>query len=90
MLYQITDGTVSVGGVTVLSHIDFAVKGREKIAVVGRNGAGKTTLLRLIAGELDLDRDDKRMGPGIVCSRRITVGMLCQSREADKDISLVV
>ncbi len=85
MLYQITDGTVSVGGVTVLSHIDFAVKGREKIAVVGRNGAGKTTLLRLIAGELDLDRDDKRMGPGIVCSRRITVGMLCQSREADKD-----
>lgn len=52
MLVQIIDGTVSVGGVTVLSHIDFAIKGQEKIAVVGKNGAGKTTLLRVLAGEL--------------------------------------
>ena len=85
MLVQIIDGTVSVGGVTVLSHIDFAIKGQEKIAVVGKNGAGKTTLLRVLAGELDLDRDDKRMGPGMVCSRKVTVGMLHQGREEDKD-----
>ena len=51
MLYQITDGTVSVGGELILSHIDFEIHGTEKIAVVGRNGAGKTTLLRLNAGE---------------------------------------
>ena len=49
MLYQIADGTVSLGGETVLSHIDFEIHGTEKIAVVGRNGAGKTTLLRQLA-----------------------------------------
>ena len=73
MLYQITDGTVSVGGTTILSHVDFEIKGKEKVAVVGRNGAGKTTLLRLIAGELELDRDDKRNGFGIKASRRLTI-----------------
>jgi ATP-binding cassette subfamily F protein 3 len=62
MRYTITNGTVSAGGQTILSHIDFEIKGAEKLAVVGRNGAGKTTLLRLIAGELELDRDDKRGG----------------------------
>ncbi len=74
MLYQIKDGTVTAGGNLILSHIDFEIHGSEKIAVTGKNGAGKTTLLRLIAGELDLDRDDKREGPGIVCSRKLTVG----------------
>lgn len=60
MLYQIKDGTVSAGGQTILSHIDFYIKEKEKIAVVGQNGAGKTTLLRLLAGELTPDRDDSR------------------------------
>lgn len=78
MLYQITDGTVSVGGHVILSHVDFEIKGNEKIALVGRNGAGKTTLLKLIAGELSLDRDDRRQGAGVTSSRRLTVGMLKQ------------
>ena len=60
MLYQIKDGTVSAGGQTILSHVDFYIKEKEKIAVVGKNGAGKTTLLRLLAGELTPDRDDGR------------------------------
>ncbi|MDY2596190.1 MAG: ABC-F family ATP-binding cassette domain-containing protein [Oliverpabstia sp.] len=85
MLYQITNGTVSVGDRQILSHIDFEIKGKEKIAVVGRNGAGKSTLLRLIAGELDLDRDDRRQGPGIVTSRNVIIGMLRQTPSADQD-----
>ena len=85
MLYQIADGTVTLGGVPILSHIDFEIRGNEKIAVVGRNGAGKTTLLRLLAGELELDRDDKRNGPGILSSRRITASMLSQQAFADKE-----
>lgn len=64
MLYQIKDGTVSAGGQTILSHIDFYIKEKEKIAVVGKNGAGKTTLLRILAGELTLDRDDRRGNGG--------------------------
>ena len=85
MLYQITDGTVSAGGHVILSHVDFEIKGNEKIALVGRNGAGKTTLLRLIAGELSLDRDDKRQGLGVTRSRQLTVGMLRQHAFSDRE-----
>ncbi len=85
MLYQIINGTVSAGDRQILSHIDFEIKGKEKIAIVGRNGAGKTTLLQLIAGEVDLDRDDKRMQPGVVSSRKLTIGMLHQVSTLDLD-----
>lgn len=85
MLYQIMDGSVSVGGTQILSHIDFEIKGNEKIAVVGRNGAGKTTLLRLISGELELDRDDRRQNDGIFRSRRLSVGILHQQVFTDND-----
>ena len=85
MLYQITDGTVSAGGHVILAHVDFEIKGNEKIALVGRNGAGKTTLLRLIAGELSLDRDDKRQGVGVTRSRQLTVGMLRQQAFSDRE-----
>ena len=85
MLYQITDGTVSAGGHVILSHVDFEIKGNEKIALVGRNGAGKTTLLKLIAGELSLDRDDRRQRAGVTCSRQLTVGMLKQQAFSDRE-----
>lgn len=85
MLYQITDGTVSAGRHVILSHVDFEIKGNEKIALVGRNGAGKTTLLKLIAGELSLDRDDRRQGAGVTSSRRLTVGMLKQQAFSDRE-----
>ena len=83
MRYQIKNGTVSLGGKTVLDHIDFSVKGREKVAVVGRNGAGKTTLLRLISGELSLDRDDKNFGKGIKTDRELSIGFLHQQSFQD-------
>lgn len=85
MLYQITDGTVSAGGHVILSHVDFEIKGNEKIALVGRNGAGKTTLLKLIAGELSLDRDDRRQRAGVTCSRQLAVGMLKQQAFSDRE-----
>lgn len=85
MLYQITDGTVFAGGTRILSHINFEIRGNETIAVVGKNGAGKTTLLKLIAGELTLERDDRRNGPGIISARQVTVQMLSQQAFADQE-----
>ncbi len=85
MLYQITNGTVTSGGQTILSHIDFEIRGTEKIAVVGKNGAGKTTLLRLIAGEIEPDRDDRQTAPVISGARRATVGFLRQNSRLDQD-----
>lgn len=83
MLYQITDGSVSVGGQLLLSHVQFEIKDREKIALVGANGVGKTTLLRLLAGELSLDCDDKRQGTGITVSRTLLIGSLHQQAVSD-------
>lgn len=84
MRYQIIDGMVSLQGETILNHVDFSIRGKEKIAIVGKNGAGKTTLLRLIAGELSLDRDDRRKGPGIFLARNTSVGMLHQEHLSEK------
>ena len=55
MLYQIKDGTVSAGGQTILSHVDFYIKEKEKLAVVGKNGAGKTTLMNLLLRFYDVN-----------------------------------
>lgn len=88
MLLEISDGTVSRGGHTVLKNFDFYIKGRERIAIVGRNGAGKTTLLELLAGELRLDRDDKTRGAGLRMSRDLTVRFLSQEMALPLDMCL--
>ena len=88
MLLEIQDGTLSAGSQTLLSHFHFEIRGREKVALVGKNGAGKSTFLRLLAGEHSLDQDDRRTSKGLVTSRRITVGFLNQ--QPFPDLSLTV
>jgi ATP-binding cassette, subfamily F, member 3 len=79
MLYEIRDASVSRGGKTILSHLSFEIKGKEKIALVGRNGSGKTTLLELISGKLEADRNDKNPEAGIYQARSFTMGILEQN-----------
>lgn len=88
MLLEIRDGSVYRGGERVLSHFDFHIRGREKIAIVGRNGAGKSTLLQVLSGDLQLDRDDKRNSPGLIKARDITIASLSQSLDLDPEQSL--
>jgi len=88
MLLQIQDGTLSAGSQTVLSHFDFEIRGREKVAVVGSNGAGKTTFLRLLANELSLDQDDKRISRGILTSRKLKIGLLSQQVFSDPSLTV--
>ena len=49
-----------VGDRLLASDLRMSVRGREKVAIVGRNGAGKSTLLRQIAAQL-VRRDDLRV-----------------------------
>ena len=78
MLYEVKNGTVSLGGNEILSHFNFRMVDNEKIGIVGRNGAGKTTLLKLINGEVGLDyNDDNTMGE-IVKSKDFNCGYLKQ------------
>ena len=85
MVYTLSNCTVSPGGKTVLSHIDMEIKGREKIAVVGLNGAGKTTLLRLLAGEIQPDRDDKRTTRAITRTGEFTIGSFSQTADLSEE-----
>ena len=40
MNFKITNGSVSYGADTIIENINFEVKGKEKVAIVGRNGCG--------------------------------------------------
>lgn len=48
MNYKIVNGSVSYGADTILEEINFEIKNKEKIAIVGKNGSGKSSLLKSI------------------------------------------
>lgn len=48
MNYKIINGSISYGAETILEEINFEIKEKDKIAIVGKNGSGKTTLLKAI------------------------------------------
>ena len=88
MLIRITNGSVSAGGKNILSRFSLTIKEGEKVGVVGPNGSGKTTLCRLLAGELSLDRDDKRQGPGIEYARSFSAWALPQTYVFDAGLTV--
>ena len=48
MNFRIVNGSISYGAETILEEINFEIREKDKIAIVGRNGSGKTTLLKAI------------------------------------------
>ena len=53
------------GDRTVYDGLDFEVKRGERWCVMGVNGAGKTTLLKLIAGQLEAEGGEVRLGASL-------------------------
>ena len=88
MLYQICNGAVRFAADTLLEHIYFEIRGREKIAIVGRNGCGKTTLLKLIAGEIELSKRDSDEDIFIAQAGKLEIGYLKQITFEDDRITL--
>lgn len=53
------------GDKVIYDHFDFEIKRGERWAVMGSNGAGKTTLLKLIAGQIEPDEGQARLGASL-------------------------
>ncbi|MBU0660666.1 ATP-binding cassette domain-containing protein [Patescibacteria group bacterium] len=55
ILLQIDNISKSYAGQVIFDHVNFVIREKQKIAVIGRNGAGKSTLFHLIQGKEALD-----------------------------------
>lgn len=88
MQFKIINGSVSYGADTVLSNVNFEIRDREKIAVVGRNGCGKTTLLRAIIGDVVMEEGTGEEGFSVTKTSGITVGYLKQNAFADDNATM--
>ena len=79
MQIVIQNAAVEYDGVPVLTQVNFTVREKEKIALVGRNGCGKTTLLKVLAGQLECEKGLGDESFGIFKSGNPTVGFLRQT-----------
>lgn len=67
---------------TLLDKIQFTLKPKERVALVGRNGCGKTTLLKIMAGLEGCDSGKVVLVPGY------RLGYLGQEGQLESDITL--
>jgi len=89
MLFKITNGSVSFGADTVLENVEFEIKDKEKIAIVGRNGCGKSTLLKCISGELQMEEGTGENAFTIVKSGNPVIGFLKQIAFEDDSVTML-
>ena len=89
MQIVIQNGIVDLSGEPVLKKVNVEINTESKIGIVGRNGCGKTTLLRLIAGELQISKDNPEANSNFMISGKPVIGTLNQMSFKDNTVSLV-
>jgi ATPase components of ABC transporters with duplicated ATPase domains len=82
-MISINNLTLSFGGFTLLSDINFHISDNDRIGLVGKNGAGKSTLLKLILGE------NKPTSGKIMVPSSIKIGYLPQIMQHSKGKSVI-
>ncbi len=81
---EVTGLRKSYGGIQALTGVDLAVQAGTVHAVVGENGAGKSTLMKILAGAVDPDGGEIRVGGQLAHlsspadARRLGVGIVYQ------------
>lgn len=89
MYYKITNGSITINAKTILEEINFEIKDKDKIAIIGRNGTGKTTLLKSL---IDNDMLDEGVGAdkfAIFKSEIKSIGYLNQKALENSEKSLL-
>ena len=82
MLLQTQNVTRRFGGEVLFSGVNFEIKKRARIGLVGRNGAGKSTLLKILA---EIEAPDE----GRVMARKdLTIGFLDQHGGLESDFTI--
>src|SRR3954466_8845910 len=61
MLLAMTGIVRRLRGLVAPDRVDFAVRGREVMALVGDNGAGKSTLIKIMSGAYIPDAGERRL-----------------------------
>lgn len=89
MLFKIINGAVSIGATDVLEEINFEIKDKEKIAIVGRNGAGKSTLLKVITGEVELSDGIGEEKRNLISSGANVIGYMKQNPFSDENSTML-
>ena len=89
MQIVIQNGIVDLSGEPILKKVNIEINTESKIGIVGRNGCGKTTLLRLIAGELQISKDNPEANSNHMISGKPTIGTLNQMAFKDNSVTLV-
>ncbi len=88
MNYKIINGSISFGADTILEEINFEIKEKEKIAIVGRNGSGKTTFLKSLIHNDMLEEGVGESKFSINKQGNIQIGYLEQIQFENEDITM--
>lgn len=88
MNYKIVNGSISFGADTILEEINFEIREKEKIAIVGRNGCGKTTFLKSLIHNDMLEEGIGESKFGVYKQGQIDIGCLEQIQFENEEISM--
>ncbi len=81
-LLTLNQACLTFGTRVILDDVSLALMPRDRVCLVGRNGSGKSTLLKVLAGNLDLDKGERFLQPGL------KVGILDQALAPSDPISI--
>jgi ATP-binding cassette subfamily F protein uup len=69
------NAAITFGGAPLFDGLDMTLGRGERVCLVGANGSGKSTILKALAGEIELDRGERFLQPGV------TIGYLPQNAD---------
>jgi ATPase subunit of ABC transporter with duplicated ATPase domains len=65
LVATLEDVTKAYGKRTIHDHLNLVIRRGERWSVMGKNGAGKSTLLKMIAGALEPDAGEVKLGASL-------------------------